>query len=157
VREALSRVPAGSWREFAAFAGPEMPSLTAWSNRVALVGDSSHALSGAFGSGAAFAMEDGWVLARSLSRYKNDTNKALQMFNDIRLPYYARMYEYLADMALRRQIKLEEVSSRRKPTFEEEVRSKIISDGGGELNWIYGHDIEATWRAVAAILLDSTC
>jgi len=59
IREALARVPDGGWREFAAFAGPELPTLVAWNNKIALVGDSSHALSGAFGSGAGFAMEDG--------------------------------------------------------------------------------------------------
>ncbi|KAI0474923.1 hypothetical protein GGR56DRAFT_675106 [Xylariaceae sp. FL0804] len=48
---------------FAAFAGPEVPSLLVWSSRIVLVGDSSHALSGAFGSGAGFAIKDGWVLA----------------------------------------------------------------------------------------------
>lgn len=115
------------------------------------MGDSSHALSGAFGSGAGFAMEDGWILAQCLSRYKNDTKKALQLFNDVRLPYYTRMYAHLAKAALRKQVMLEEKSHGREPTFEEKVRSKVISDGGGELDWIYNHDIEATWTASAAM------
>lgn len=122
-----------------------MSSLTAWSNRVVLVGDSSHALSGAFGSGAGFAMEDGWILAQSLSYLQNDINKALPLFNKIRLPYYAKMYAYLSDAALTRQKKLEKKSRGREPNFDEKVRSKVISDGGGELDWIYGHDIKAAW------------
>lgn len=130
-----------------------MSSLTAWSNRVVLVGDSSHALSGAFGSGAGFAMEDGWVLAQSLSLFRNDANKALTLFNKIRLPYYARMYAYLADVAVKKRKKLDEESSGREPTFDERVRSKVISDGGGELDWIYSHDIKTTWIASIASLV----
>lgn len=90
IREALERVPPGAWREFAAFAGPELSQLTAWDHRVVLVGDSSHALSGAFGSGAGFAMEDGWVLAQALALFCNDRHRALELFDSVRLPYYAR-------------------------------------------------------------------
>ena len=62
IREVLSKVPEGEWREFSAFAGPRLEKLTGW-DKVVLIGDASHPLSGAFGSGAAFAMEDSWVLA----------------------------------------------------------------------------------------------
>lgn len=121
-----------------------MPTLTAWSNRVALVGDSSHALSGAFGSGAGFAMEDGWILAQALAYFSNDTGRALSFFNEIRLPYYAKMYAWLAAEAARRAKKMQELGE---PTFDERVRGKVISDGGGGLDWIYENDIEAVWEA----------
>lgn len=49
------------------FAGPCLSDIVGW-DCVAIVGDASHPLSGAFGSGAAFAMEDGWLLARALER-----------------------------------------------------------------------------------------
>jgi salicylate hydroxylase len=45
VREALSRVPEGNWKEFAAFAGPRLETLHAW-DKVVLLGDASHPLSG---------------------------------------------------------------------------------------------------------------
>ncbi|OSS43611.1 hypothetical protein B5807_11735 [Epicoccum nigrum] len=143
IRQALSRVPPGGWREFAAFAGPEMDTLIAWENKVVLVGDSSHALSGAFGSGAGFAMEDGWILAQCLDRFGNDVNRALPLFDRIRLSYYARMYEHLASEAARRAMKLE---GTRAPSFDERVASKIISDGGADMSWIYDNDIEAVWK-----------
>lgn len=146
IREALGRVPQGGWREFAAFAGPEMDTLTAWENKIVLVGDSSHALSGAFGSGAGFAMEDGWVLARCLDHFGNDVGKALPLFDRIRLSYYARMYEHLSSSAARRAEKLEGIGS---PSFDERVANKIISDGGKDMSWIYDNDIGAVWeRAV---------
>ncbi|KAJ4365333.1 hypothetical protein N0V83_008954 [Neocucurbitaria cava] len=149
IREALSRVPPGGWREFAAFAGPELDTLTAWNNKIVLVGDSSHALSGAFGSGAGFTMEDGWVLAQSLSYSKNDLSKALPVFNAIRLTYYSRMYAHLASEAKRRAAKLKTLGN---PSFDERVASKIITDGGVDMSWIYEKDISATWRQSVGVL-----
>ena len=89
-------------------------------------------------------MEDGWVLAQALAYFSNDLSKALPLFNEIRLPYYARMYEFLASEAERRKKKLEGIGE---PSFDEKVRSKVISDGGKGLDWIYGHDVEDTWRS----------
>lgn len=54
----IKLVPDGVWREFSAFAGKELDRIVEW-DKVALVGDSSHPLSGAFGSGAGFALEVG--------------------------------------------------------------------------------------------------
>jgi salicylate hydroxylase len=142
-------VPQGNWREFAAFAGPELSQLTAWDNKIVLVGDSSHALSGAFGSGAGFAMEDGWILAQTLRHYKNDRSKALPLFDAIRLPYYSRMYAYLASEGERRAANLRRLDN---PTFDERVANKIISDGGKDMSWIYGNDIAAVWDQKIATL-----
>ncbi|KAJ8112562.1 hypothetical protein OPT61_g5094 [Boeremia exigua] len=143
IRQALARVPQDGWREFAAFAGPELDTLTAWNHKIVLVGDSSHALSGAFGSGAGFAMEDGWVLAQSLAHFRNDLNKALPLFNQVRVAYYARMYAHLASEAARRERNLQEIGD---PSFDERVANKIISDGGVDMSWIYNNDIEAVWK-----------
>ncbi|KAF3004333.1 hypothetical protein E8E13_009446 [Curvularia kusanoi] len=143
IQEALARVPPGGWREFAAFAGPELSTLTAWDHKVVLVGDSSHALSGAFGSGAGFAMEDGWILAQCLGYFGNDVSKALPLFDKIRLSYYARMYTHLASEAARRAKKLDDIGD---PSFDERVANKIISDGGVDMSWIYENDIEAVWE-----------
>ncbi|PSS00897.1 hypothetical protein BD289DRAFT_342122, partial [Coniella lustricola] len=134
IRTALSRIAPGAWREFAAFAGPELAQLTTWDNKVVLVGDSSHALSGAFGSGAGFAMEDGWVLAQALRRYGNDTARALALFNRIRVPYYSRMYEFLRGQGQMKARKLAEVEK------TEKVRIKVIKEGG-DMNWIYQNNI----------------
>lgn len=112
-----------------------------------LVGDSSHALSGAFGSGAGFAMEDGWVLAQALQRHKNNLSKALPLFDKIRLPYYAKMYAHLASQAEGRKKKLEVLEN---PTWDQRVVNKIIVDGGKNMDWIYQNDIEAVWNSSTA-------
>jgi salicylate hydroxylase len=39
-------VPEGAWREFAMFAGPRLDRIIGWDNKVALIGDASHPLSG---------------------------------------------------------------------------------------------------------------
>ncbi|KAI5363297.1 Putative FAD-binding domain, FAD/NAD(P)-binding domain superfamily [Septoria linicola] len=142
IREALRRVPQGGWKEFAAFAGPELDDLTNWNDKVVLVGDSSHALSGAFGSGAGFAMEDGWVLAQALKANRNDVHKALPLFNKIRLPYYSRMYSHLAETV---QGKVRALAKRDYPTPEDRVRTKIIHPGGRDMQWIYGNHIGKVW------------
>lgn len=146
IRAALREVPAGGWREFAAFAGPELASLAAWGGRVVLVGDSSHALSGAFGSGAGFAMEDGWVLAQALRRYGNDRARAAGLFDAIRVPYYSRMYEHLAGEAERRSARLKELEVVNGGLTEEDrVKVKVIKEGG-DMSWIYQNDIGKVWE-----------
>ena len=146
IRAALKEIPHGEWREFAAFAGPELDRLTAWGGKVVLVGDSSHALSGAFGSGAGFAMEDGWVLAQALRHYKNDRVQALSLFDRIRLPYYHRMYEYLAGEAAKRSAKLKEVElGTGGLTEEDRVKIKVIKEGS-DMSWIYQNHIGKVWE-----------
>lgn len=106
-------VAEGEWREFATFAGPRLEKITGW-DKVVLIGDASHPLSGrfqvfknytslwkvihtfigAFGSGATFAMEDGWILARALERTRFTSypaRDALKIFESIRSPYYNKM------------------------------------------------------------------
>lgn len=94
VREALAKVPPGYWKEFSLFAGPRLDRLTGWQGKIVLVGDASHPLFSALGSGTAFAMEDGWLLARTIE-YSHSTKgtlgTALEIFDKLRSPYYAGM------------------------------------------------------------------
>lgn len=116
VRDAIAVVPEGQWREFAGFSGPRLDATVGW-DKVVLIGDANHPLSGrqsrpkfffffksntfvlmrwlgAFGSGATFAMEDAWILARTLEhtqRSPSPIRDALAVFDAIRSPYYAKM------------------------------------------------------------------
>lgn len=45
MREAVGVVDEGEWGEFATFAGPRLTKITGW-DKVALIGDASHPLSG---------------------------------------------------------------------------------------------------------------
>ena len=144
IQEVISWVKEGDWREFAAFAGPELADLTAWDDKVVLVGDASHALSGAFGSGAGFAIEDGWVLAQALKYYLNDLHQALPLFNRIRLPYYSRMYEHLSGVAGQRMNRERNLGAN--ATYDERVRAKLFHEGGIDMAWIYRNDIGKVWE-----------
>lgn len=167
VRDALSCVPEGSWKEFAAFSGPRLERIVGW-GKIALLGDASHPLSGAFGSGAAFALEDGWILARAIelttsrAEFNRSDNKsghiskaqniadALEIFDHIRSPYYRRMYELLDSRkknVLQAQTKARRESSEPLHIFESVLPSRLEAFPlGDELSWIYKNDIEKTWQ-----------
>ncbi|KAL4904016.1 hypothetical protein BDW74DRAFT_179106 [Aspergillus multicolor] len=154
IQEILKAVPEDSWREFAMVAGPCLQNITAW-DKVALIGDASHPLSGAFGSGAAFAMEDGWILARALElEYSRNLNtsttikNALAIFQEIRGPYYERMYDYLATR------EKHSMGTRKKDVdFDSVIKARIAGFGfasSGKMDWIYKNDIEQVWKEYVA-------
>ena len=106
----------------------------------------SHLVLGAFGSGAAFALEDAWVLAQAL-RHTRSQNRppadALRIFDDIRSPYYLRMYEHLDQQ----KKKIEEAkASAANRSFEDVLGARVSSFGGDKLAWIYMTDIEEVWN-----------
>ncbi|KAK7742270.1 hypothetical protein SLS53_004413 [Cytospora paraplurivora] len=140
IREAIDKVPEGTWKEFSAFSGPRLQTVIDHGNTV-LIGDASHPLLGAFGAGAGFAMEDGWLLAQVLDfyldRYRNDRkaalHDALDLFDQTRSPYYHRVYDVL-DAKPEGGKKIDYASWSPTP--------------GGPLDWIYFHDIEEEWQQI---------
>ncbi|KAL1759571.1 hypothetical protein FB107DRAFT_287573 [Schizophyllum commune] len=89
------------WLEFAMFGGPRLESII-HNNRIVLVGDASHPLSGAFGSGAAFAFEDAYALKHAIDfaqSHGQDLEYALQLFDSVRAPRYKDLYGVLDEMA----------------------------------------------------------
>ncbi|KAL4773379.1 hypothetical protein BDW60DRAFT_206189 [Aspergillus nidulans var. acristatus] len=154
IQEILKAVPEGAWREFAMVAGPCLRDITAW-DKVALIGDASHPLSGAFGSGAAFAMEDGWILAQALalehsrnSSVKTVIRKSLEIFQQIRGPYYERMYDYLSSREKHTQGTRKEVAD-----FDSIIKARIAGFGfasSSKMDWIYKNDIAQVWQEYLA-------
>ncbi|KPI45097.1 2-heptyl-3-hydroxy-4(1H)-quinolone synthase [Cyphellophora attinorum] len=157
-RAAQSAVPEGAWKEFAAFAGPRLDTLIGW-DCVALLGDASHPLTGAFGSGAAFALEDAWILARAIEytplhhsqqSQQQQLGQALRIFDEIRSPYYAEMYRFL-DLR-KRQVQAAKQANPNQ-TLDEEILTKLGGLGLSEddsMDWIYFNDIEKVWEAWVA-------
>ncbi|KAJ5995564.1 FAD-binding monooxygenase [Penicillium waksmanii] len=144
VRDAVDAVEEGEWWEFAGFAGPRLDHITGW-GKVALIGDASHPLSGAFGSGATFAMEDGWILARALELTQftgRPLSDALEIFSQIRSPYYTRMYNHLDEV----EEKLQQVHAQN-TDFDGFLKSKIDSFLYGDKDFIYKNDISKVWDA----------
>lgn len=97
-------------------------------------------------------MEDGWVLAQALQYYGNNTKKALALFDRIRLPYYHRMYEHLAEEAAKRAAKLGELEvGTGGLTEEERVKVKVIR-AGRDMGWIYQNNIGVVWDNTLALV-----
>lgn len=135
----------------------------------------NHHLSGAFGSGAAFAMEDGWLLARVIEYTRSNSNpnpdslaKALEIFNTFRSPYYLRMsvlfmrrcfpptpvcwqiivlnrYEYLDSQKFKAQGAAKNASDGKISNWEAVLSVKANSMIGEGLSWIFFSDIGDLW------------
>lgn len=84
-------------------------------------------------------MQDGWLLAQILQHYQASAvnkdellTRTLELFDSIRSPYYARMYDHLDD-----------------PKTNIYGKGTTLSaDPAGDLYWIYGLDIRAQWEDI---------
>ncbi|KAM5529137.1 hypothetical protein FOXYSP1_16981 [Fusarium oxysporum f. sp. phaseoli] len=106
---------------------------------VALIGDASHPLSGAFGAGAAFALEDAHTLAGELlwaASSARGLEDSLNIFDDVRSPYYHALYQTMDDIAASHEKMIRAVAS-----VEEEIIGRIENVSKPEHNWMYYHDV----------------
>lgn len=89
-------------------------------------------------------MEDGWILARALEYTQSRSlpvSEALEIFNTVRSPYYAKMYEHLDESEGRLRRSREE-----SPSFDEFLRAKIKYFLYGDKDFIYKNDIQKAWE-----------
>ncbi|KAI0761074.1 FAD/NAD-P-binding domain-containing protein [Trametes elegans] len=141
-----------SWLEFALFGGPRLQSVV-HNGRIALIGDASHPLSGAFGSGAAFAFEDAYVLKSALEfarKRGQDLGYALELFDSIRAPRYKDLYGVLDEMASN----VADIKAQNPGIDEDEYVAQTT-----ERNWqqaegrgfIYAYNIAKVWAQREAV------
>lgn len=69
--------------------------------RVTLLGDAAHPMLPFLASGAAMAIEDAYILARALEAYSDDHAKALQVYQEARIPRTTRVVQGAASNAAR--------------------------------------------------------
>lgn len=99
------------------------------------------ALSGAFGSGAAFAFEDAYVLKAVIGyalERSEDLGYALRLFDEVRGPRYQRLHAILdAGAGNIRDVRSLQLSP------EKHVREVVARNwkGGDEGSWIYGYEV----------------
>jgi salicylate hydroxylase len=89
-------------------------------------------------------MEDGWILARALEYTQSRSlpvGDALEIFNSIRSPYYAKMYGHLDESEERLR-----KSRQESETFDEFLRAKIKYFLYGDKDFIYKNDIQKVWE-----------
>lgn len=101
VRQILRLAAEGEVQEFPLCSGQRLKRMISQGN-IALVGDASHALLGNFGSGAGFALEDVYALAKSLNwgqMRQRPLPEALDLFDSIRSPHYKHIYDVCDDIA----------------------------------------------------------
>lgn len=143
----------GETQEFAMFSGPRLErcvqTISLDTNGhglgIALIGDASHPLSGAFGAGAGFACEDAYTLARTLEwafrgnkqgeeGKKEAVTTALRLYDSIRSPHYSRLYEVLDKTAAINAALVKEGLA-----VDEEISERVKRTWGGRTDWMYYH------------------
>ena len=136
----------GSTQEFALFSGPKLERVVALDS-VALIGDASHPLSGAFGAGAGFALEDVYALFKALEwafKQGKELKEALELFDSIRSPHYENLYDTLDWLAgVGKEIVAEKLP------VDKEIEERVYRSRGGRADWMYTYDIR---RIVDGIL-----
>ncbi|KAL2675767.1 hypothetical protein Neosp_011958 [[Neocosmospora] mangrovei] len=130
-------------QQFDFFAGPKLETVVS-QNTVALIGDASHPLSGAFGAGAGFALEDAVVLAGAIGwahRSGRGLGPALALFDRVRSRHYAELYAVLDGFA-RSERELGDIKATLEP--DAEIESRISSLWAPKHNWMYYHEVRAS-------------
>lgn len=138
VKELLKKVT--KIQRFDFFAGPRLESVINHGS-VVLIGDASHPLSGAFGAGAGFALEDAYVLGEAIEwamSTDRPVGRALELFDDVRSAHYKGLYGVLDKFgAVEADLKL---ISPPLPPFEE-IESRIKGVWDSKHNWMYYYEV----------------
>ncbi|TVY93395.1 Salicylate hydroxylase [Lachnellula willkommii] len=125
-------------KKYALFAGPRLESVIAHGS-IALVGDASHPLSGAFGSGAGFALEDVYVLTQSI-RWAHENSltfvDGLSLFNRVRGPHYKNLYGVLDEFG-KTDAKLRQSNL----GFDDVVNVLVEKKWSKKFEWISAYDV----------------
>ncbi|GAA5858287.1 hypothetical protein JCM8547_004636 [Rhodosporidiobolus lusitaniae] len=140
----IDAIPEETLGKYPFWGGIALDTVVANGN-VALLGDASHPLSGAYGSGAAFALEDAWTLSQSISyslSHSLPLAEALRLFDETRSPYYGELFGELRRVG-KASRKGEGLG------WGERVRDRM-EERWGELRWVYHRDIVADWQATLA-------
>lgn len=116
------------------FAGPRLESVIRAREGIVLIGDASHPLSGAFGAGAGFALEDAYVLAGAVEWAATEGRglaDGLRLFDGVRSPHYKALYAVLDEFAAAEK---ELAESRLGP--DEEIQERIRRNWGNSSGWM---------------------
>ncbi|KAH8892194.1 FAD/NAD(P)-binding domain-containing protein [Thozetella sp. PMI_491] len=136
IRQLLDLV--SSTQQFDFFAGPHLSSVIQHGS-IALIGDASHPLSGAFGAGAGFALEDAYVLGSALEWAASAGRSfadGLKLFDQVRSPHYSALYKVLDEFG-----SAEERLSKTPLPPAEEIQQRVASVWDARHNWMYYYQV----------------
>jgi salicylate hydroxylase len=124
--------------------------MTTWSQgRVTLLGDSAHPMLPFLSQGAAMAIEDGYVLARSLAAHGVDVAAALRDYEEERIPRTSRVQ--LESRERGRTYHLPTLFAQRKRDLIYEFKSWINPHASGiQTDWVYAYNAADFQPRVAA-------
>jgi salicylate hydroxylase len=131
---------ATSCSKWGQFTGEHAPQWT--KDRVALLGDSAHAMLATFGQGANMAFEDAYVLAQWLAENAEDPRAALASYEAVRKPRATRV----------QQLSRVEVHFKKQHSNWDRMHREFAfltrfgSTTSGVYRWIFGYDPVAQWR-----------
>ncbi|KAF9767487.1 hypothetical protein IL306_015341, partial [Fusarium sp. DS 682] len=107
---------------------------------IALIGDASHALLGNFGSGAGFALEDAYTLARTVKWARlngRKLNDGLEFFDSIRSPHYERLHNIVSRFtAIKAELRTEDLA------LDNEIAERVRRIAIASESWMYDYEIE---------------
>ncbi|PYH95587.1 FAD/NAD(P)-binding domain-containing protein [Aspergillus ellipticus CBS 707.79] len=129
-------------KKFALFSGPRLSRVISH-GRIALIGDASHPLSGAFGAGAGFALEDVYVLTRAVKWAHGrglPISEGLELFDKVRAPHYADMYTILDGYGK------SDGTVKKTAGFDEAVEVIVAEKWNDDHQWLYHYGVEEVWR-----------
>jgi len=110
--------------------------------RLALLGDSAHAMLATWGQGACMAFEDAYVLARWLGAHRDDPELALRGYESVRKPRATQVQAMSrVDVRFKKQT----------TAFDKLRREWAYVQGFGKTTpqlyrWLFGYDPVAGWR-----------
>lgn len=123
------------------FSGEHAPRWT--KGRVALLGDSAHAMLATFGQGANMAFEDAYVLSRWLHAGADDPEAALANYEAVRKPRATRVQQLSrTELGFKKQHSRWD-RMRREVAFVRHYRLTTR----GVFRWIYSYDPVAQWQS----------
>ncbi|KAJ0367409.1 hypothetical protein COL26b_011249 [Colletotrichum chrysophilum] len=139
VRKVIQLAAQGKTEEFALFSGARLESVISH-DAIALIGDASHPLSGAFGAGAGFALEDVWALTRSLDFARTNGEglaAALKLYDQIRSPHYRDLYGVLDSFAaVNSKLLAEHLPA------DDEIEERVRRASEKKATWMYHYEVD---------------
>lgn len=125
--------------------------MPTWSKgRVTLLGDASHPMLPFLSQGAAMAIEDGYVLARSLAAHGSDVTSALRDYEAERIPRTSCVQ--LESRERGRTYHLPSLYAQRKRDLIYQFKSWINPHSSGiQADWVYAYNAADFQSRVAAV------
>ncbi|CAH0043788.1 unnamed protein product [Clonostachys solani] len=139
VRQILQLAAKGQTQEFDMFSSRRLDSVISH-GCIAFIGDAAHPMLGNFGSGAAFALQDVYTLAKVLESSMQRSmalSDALIKFDSIRSPFYQRLYRVLNKFS-----EVKSVAQTEEGSIDERISRHVLRMSQAAETWMIYYRID---------------